>query len=356
MDDANNIKVSANNTIMSALKVIDSGHLRMAMVVDADEVLIGTLSDGDIRRALLGGATLADKVGEFCNKDFVFSLIDPIDPDTYAAAKKIDASIVPVVNTRGQLQGIVKVDQPKTAAKREEAVVLMLGGMGSRLRPLTLDTPKPLLPVGGVPIAEIILNQLISHGFCNFIFSVNYKGEQIRDYFGNGSAHNVEISYIQERKRMGTAGSLGLIENIGRSKLVVMNGDLLSKIHYGELLRFVDGLGADGAVCVRPYDYTVPYGVVRARDQQVLVIDEKPTETFFVNAGIYVLSPRHIDKIPKNTFYDMPDLINKLVEDGENIASFPVHEYWLDIGEQSQYERAQADFQYYFSDFGLKCE
>ena len=232
------------------------------------------------------------------------------------------------------------------SSKFHNPVFLMAGGFGKRLHPMTNDTPKPLLKVGDKPILEMILKQFIDAGFHNFYISTHYKAEMIREYFGNGDKWNVSIQYIHEEKPLGTAGALGLLpKDLLELPILVMNGDLLTKVNYKHLLDFHIEQGGEATMCAREYDIQVPYGVVEVEEQRVKSIIEKPVHKFYINAGIYVLNSAKVKSIDGDSYLDMPNLLNKLVSDNdENIGMFPIHEYWLDIGRMDEFQQAQSEY------------
>ncbi|MDH4101509.1 MAG: nucleotidyltransferase family protein, partial [Nitrospirota bacterium] len=251
---------------------------------------------------------------------------------------------VPIVDSEGRVVGIELLDEILHAETFDNAVVLMAGGLGSRLRPLTDDTPKPLLKVGNKPILETIIENFMEYGFNRFFISINYKGEKIEEYFGDGARWGADITYMRETDRMGTAGALaGLAGKIDKP-VFVMNGDLLTRVNFKQLMKFhVEQKGA-ATMCVRNYDLQVPYGVVTTDRYRLLSIEEKPSQRFFVNAGIYVIEPEVIGLIPQNTYFDMPELFKKLVEMKKEAAVFLIREYWLDIGRFDDLERANGEF------------
>jgi NDP-sugar pyrophosphorylase family protein len=226
----------------------------------------------------------------------------------------------------------------------------MAGGLGTRLRPLTDDIPKPLLKVGNKPILETIIRNFAEHGFVNITISLNYKGDMIKDYFGDGSDFGVNIDYVEENKRLGTAGALSLLKENPHEPFFVMNGDLLTDVNFSHLLDFHSFGNSTATMCVREYEYQVPYGVIQTKDSDITSIVEKPIQKFFVNAGIYVLSPSVFNDIPENEFFDMPTLFNILIEKQKKVSSFPIHEYWLDIGRMSDFEQAQSEYFRIFSE------
>jgi len=220
----------------------------------------------------------------------------------------------------------------------------MVGGLGTRLRPLTENTPKPMLPVGGKPILQTIVEKFVKYGFINIVMCVGYKSNIIQDFFGDGSKLGANISYVFEEKRMGTAGALSLLPEQPDKPFFVMNGDLLTNVNFEHLLDFHLENNSLATMCVREYDFQVPYGVVNVENGKILSIEEKPVQKFFVSAGIYMLSPDCISHIPKNEFFDMPTLFEKLISMDKNTVSFPLREYWLDIGRMEEYEKANQEY------------
>ena len=339
-----NSLISEKTTIKEALKVIDSGAIRIALVVDENMRLQGTLSDGDIRRGLLNNLSLDDNIENLYFKNPITALDDDSKDKIIQKAITKQVYQIPILNKEGILVDIENLATLLNISKKRNRVILMAGGLGTRLRPLTQDIPKPLLKVGNKPILETIMRNFASHGFVNITISLNYKGEMIKEYFGDGSEFGVNIDYIEENIRLGTAGALSLIKNIPREPFFVMNADLLTDVNFSHLLDFHSHSNAQASMCVREYDYQVPYGVIETNNENITSIVEKPVQKFFVNAGIYVLSPKVFDYIPKNEFYDMPTLFNTLIEKNKKVISFPIHEYWLDIGRMSDFEQAQSEY------------
>jgi len=251
---------------------------------------------------------------------------------------------IPILDDHGRVISVEFYDFIALSSQLDNWVVLMAGGLGTRLQPLTDDCPKPLLEVGGRPILQTILESCIKHGFNRFYLSVSYKAKMVEDYFGNGSRWGVDIRYIREDKRMGTAGALSLLPERPTKPFLVMNGDLLTKVNFKQLLDFHLEHCAQATMCVRDYDFQVPYGVVKIQQHRLVDIEEKPAQKFFVNAGIYVLEPEVLDMIPKDEFYDMPSLFMKLVALHHETIVFPIREYWLDIGNKVDFEQAIGDF------------
>jgi len=342
------IKLSPKATIKDALKIIDSGAIKLALVVDENDKLLGTITDGDIRRAILKGKDLNDIIEDVYFKNPLTVSIDESKENiiNLCISKKIYQ--IPVVDKEGRVVKIMLLDEllkPKTYPNK---VILMVGGLGTRLRPLTEKTPKPMLNVGGKPILQTIVEKFASYGFKNIIMCVNYKSHIIQDYFGDGSRFGVNIEYVLENKRMGTAGALSLLKEKPKEPFFVMNGDILTNVNFENMLEYHIQNKAIATMAVREYDFQVPFGVVKMENNEIKKIEEKPLYKFFVSAGIYLLNPECIDYIPKDEFYDMPTLFEKLIENNKKTISFPLREYWLDIGRIEEYEKAQIEYKKVF--------
>ena len=238
---------------------------------------------------------------------------------------------------------LILIDEDSQTSKQNK-VLLMVGGLGTRLRPLTDDIPKPMLHVGGKPLLATIIEGFKQYGFTDFILSVNYKKEIIQDYFNDGKEFGATINYIEETKRMGTAGALSLLAERPLSPIIVMNGDLLTQINYEQLMQFHLSQNAVATMCVREYEYQIPYGVIETVEARLTSIKEKPVHKSFVNAGIYILNPEAWDYVPENQFFDMPDLFQRIMDDNKVAAVFPIREYWLDIGRVEDFERANQEY------------
>ena len=340
--------VSPDTTIKETIQVIDKSSLQIALVVDYKDRLLGTVTDGDIRRGLLKGVNLDESVKRIY---YVSPLTASIDDD-FETMQKImrDQSInhLPVVDHDGRVVRLHTLQNILEKKKIKNAVVLMAGGLGTRLRPMTESCPKPLLKVGGSPVLETILEGFISHGFERFFISVNYKAEMIEDYFGDGSKWDVKIEYLREAKRLGTAGSIKLLPEKPKLPFIVMNGDLLTKVNFRHLLEFHTNnnkLGnAWATMCVREYNMQIPYGVIQLQGNRLVKLDEKPVHRFFVNGGIYAFQPDVLDLIPKDTYYDMTDLFESMVEKDYKSVIFQIREYWMDIGHKRDFEVADGEY------------
>lgn len=338
------IKLSLTSTVRDALQIINNGAMQMAIVTDDQGKLLGTLTDGDIRRGLLDGLSLGDTVETILHTTPTVATLSDTKEDILKKALNKKLHQIPIVDDQYRVLGIQEINDLIQPATKPNMVVLMVGGLGSRLRPLTEETPKPMLKVGNKPILQTIVERFAEYGFSKIIMCVNYKSHIIQDYFGDGSAFGVTITYIFEEERMGTAGALSLLKTLPNEPFFVMNGDLLTNINFDHLCNYHLAQNTMATMCVREYDFQVPYGVVNMEGNTILSIQEKPVHKFYVSAGIYMLSPDVIRYIPKNQFYDMPSLFETLIQQQQKALSFLIREYWLDIGQMEEYERANQEY------------
>jgi len=344
MKNYKDILLKPTSTIKEALQIIDSGAMKIALVVDEDEKLLGTLTDGDIRRGLLNSLSLDDSIESVIFKNPTVCNIDDTKEHILEVAIERKLYQVPIVDNEGRLVGIEEMDELLKPTIKTNRVVLMVGGLGTRLRPLTEHTPKPMLKVGNKPILETIILNFKKYGFTNIILSVSYKSEIIEEYFKNGREFGVNIEYIHENKRMGTAGALSLIREKLNEPFFVMNGDLLTNINFENMMEYHLSSSAIATMGVREYDFQVPYGVVNVDGENILSIEEKPLYNFFVSGGVYVLDSKVLDFMPNNEFFDMPTLFETIIENKMKSVSFPIREYWLDIGRLEEFEKANNEY------------
>jgi dTDP-glucose pyrophosphorylase/predicted transcriptional regulator len=347
MNKNNDFAINSEDQVFKALEMIQNNNLRVVVVLTDDGSLAGTVTDGDIRRALLRGISINDTVCKVMNREPLFIYEgDSVNEDVLNKCREIGVFIVPVVSHEtSKVVGVEQIKELNVPLQRNNTVILMAGGLGSRLGDLTKECPKPMLSIGKEPILLNIINRLKEFGFYKFYFSVNYKSEMIEDYFGNGEKFGISISYLKEPKRMGTAGSLTLLpEEALQSSLLVMNADLMTKVNFGALLDFHADEQTDALMCIREYDFKIPYGVIQIEDDVIKGIEEKPTHSFFVNAGIYVLKPELLSMIPPKEYFDMPQLFNDLITKKMKTKVFPIGEYWLDIGDPEDYIKASGDY------------
>ncbi len=344
MRSVKKISIDPQVSIRDAIEAIDKGVMQIALVVK-EERLLGTITDGDIRRAFLQGKTLEDPIEGLFNPHPVIGHIDQPKEDLVQLALAHGIKQLPMLDDTERLVGIEYLDDCLRSPRKTNPVVLMAGGLGTRLRPLTADIPKPMLTVGSKPILETILESFIRYGFGDFYISVNYKSEKIRSYFGDGSRYGIRITYLNETERLGTAGALSLLPQGIDQPIFVMNGDLLTNINFEHLLNYHLLAKSRATMCVREYQLQVPYGVVNTDGATISEIREKPTQKFFVNAGIYVIEPEILQRIPTGTFFDMPQLYQQLLNDREKVCSFPIKDYWMDIGQPHDFEQANSEYE-----------
>lgn len=339
-----NVLITTDTPIVKAIEIIDRAGLQIALVVNENGRLLGTVTDGDIRRAILKHLSLDETVTKVMNPApcFVYRNQSRENANLLMKSKKLHQ--IPVLDEEHRVVGLEIADKLFPPPPRDNWVMLMAGGLGRRLAPLTENCPKPLLKVGDKPLLETILESFIEQGFRHFYISVNYKAETIINHFGNGSRWAVEIEYLHESKPLGTAGALGLLPAKPEKPLLLMNGDILTKINYGKLLDSHKKNLTDATICVKEYNLQIPYGVVTTQKNKLLKIEEKPLQRFFINGGLYVINPSVLDYVPVSSYLDIPVLLRTLLDQGKDIAVFPIHEYWIDIGRFDDYERANNDF------------
>lgn len=335
-------------TIRDASACIDGNRAKIAVVIDDQAHLLDTITDGDIRRAILAGIELSSPVSRL-REGKLHRVREPVvapagtEPAVLLQLmRERRVRQVPLLDAGKCVVGLVTMSDLVESASLPLHAVIMAGGYGLRLRPLTDDLPKPMLPVGDRPLLEDIIGRLRHAGVQRITMLTHYKPEAIREHFGDGGSFGVDIAYVQEAEPLGTAGALALIEP-GPDPLLVLNGDILTRTDFSALLDFHRDHHADITVGVREYDFRVPYGVVETEGVHVTAITEKPVIKSFVNAGIYILTPAVLEHIPRHTRYDMPMLINERARAGRVVVTFPVHEYWLDIGHLEDYRKADAD-------------
>jgi dTDP-glucose pyrophosphorylase len=344
MRNIEDIVVKESTSIIEVLKIIDKSSKQLALVVDDSNKLLGTISDGDIRRALLKKISLNESVKNIYFKKPTIASINDSREEIINLCKIKKIYQIPIVDNEGSLIGIEVLNELISNEKKLNKVILMVGGLGTRLHPLTEKTPKPMLEVGKKPILLTIVEKFAEYGYTDIVMCVNHKANIIKDYFGDGAKFGVNIEYVLEDKRMGTAGALSLLKEKITEPFFVMNGDLLTKVNFEHLHDFHEANDSMGTMCVRDYDFQVPFGVVNIKNTKILSIDEKPLHKFFVNAGIYIFNPEVLQFIPKDQFYDMPTLFNKLIHENLKVVSFPIMEYWIDVGHIDELERANNEY------------
>lgn len=334
--------INKNFTIKEAMLLLNTHAGNCLYVADLDNKVLGSITDGDIRRALLDSKSLTDNITLAMKANYHFCMVNTSEKDRTALINKYNVQSLPVLDENLHIVDIFTLN--KSCNNSDIPVVLLAGGMGTRLGDITKHTPKPMVEVAGEPILLRIINKLKEFGFSNFFISVNYKAEIIENYFQNGKNFNCKISYLKENKRLGTAGPLSLLEKQD-GPILIMNGDLLTYVNIHKILCFHREHNAKVTMCTRSYEMQVPFGVVNIADGLVTSFEEKPTFNFNVNAGIYVIEPEIVQMIPKDEYYDMSTLLNTLIDDKKhNIACFPIIENWIDVGRESDLQLAHETY------------
>lgn len=336
--------IYADTSIREALGAINLSKRQIALVVDADGRLVATVTDGDVRRGILNGVDLDGPVSQVMHTTPTTVTQGAPNAEARRLIRERKLQHVPVVDDDGRLVDLATVSDLFGVTPKNTRVVLMAGGLGTRLRPLTEKVPKPMLTVGGKPLLEQILGVFADQGFWKISISVNYRREIVQDYFGDGAKFGVDIDYIEEDQAMGTAGALSLLKTVPDAPFIVMNGDLLVSLQFADLLAFHSDLGASGTMVVREYEHQIPYGVVRSVNNLMTGIEEKPVERYFVNGGIYVLSPSALDQVEPGKPLDMPSLLTRLQGAQQKVGVFPLRDYWRDIGQMDDLEAARSEF------------
>lgn len=337
--------VAHDATIRDAMAAIDKASIQMCLIVNDDRTLIGAVTDGDIRRAILRGASLDTPAVKIVGRA-------PFTESAAASRETLERHMqvrkirqIPLLDEAQRVVDVAYIDDLYSVSERRpNDVILMAGGMGKRLRPLTEDLPKPMLKVGEKPILETIISRFVDQGFQSFKISLNYRANTIRDYFGDGKKFDAEIEYLEETTAFGTAGAISLLKEPPTSPVIVMNGDVLTQVDFLSLLAYHEEHEAAATMALREFGMQVPFGVVDVDNNRVTAIHEKPNKQFLVNAGIYVLSPEATGLVPADRPSDMTNLFQKLIDTDQNVAAFPVHEYWMDVGRKHDLEQASEDY------------
>jgi dTDP-glucose pyrophosphorylase len=334
--------VRPSSSIREAIAAIERGTAAIALVVDDSGVLLGVVTDGDIRRELLRGATLESGISSFYNCNFRVAGPSVRRAEVLDIMRAHGIQQIPIVDGKSRLLGLHLLREIIGAAERPNWAVLMAGGRGTRLDPITQRLPKPMLSVAGRPIIERLTLHLVGFGFRRIFLSVCHLGHLIEQHFGNGSALGCRIEYLRENKPLGTGGCLSLLPQLPEHPIVVMNGDLVTDVDIAQLLAFHEEGHHSITICTREYTHTVPFGVVEARDGHVVRITEKPTFGWLANAGVYVLNPELVARVPKNQEFKMTDIVDCAIAKEEKIGAFSIDREWMDVGEVEQLRRAQG--------------
>ncbi|OJU55664.1 MAG: nucleotidyltransferase [Bacteroidales bacterium 45-6] len=342
--NVNDYIIRQKATIMDALRQLNKTQTFTLFVVDESERVVGALTDGDIRRGLINGCSLETDVFSICLKSFRYVDRENSSPQKIAELRRLGIRLIPYISEEGKIEKLI--DLQKTKGLLPIDAVLMAGGRGERLRPLTDDTPKPLLPLGEKPIIEYNIDRMAGYGVENITISVHYLSDKIKAYFGNGERKGIRIRYIDEDKPLGTLGAVSTIRHFENDVVLVMNSDLFTNIDLEEFyLHFIES-EADMAVASIPYNITVPYAVMQTSDGLVRAFEEKPTYTYYSNGGIYLIKRSIIEELNEGERCDATDLMQQLIDNGRRLTYFPIVGYWIDIGKPEDYKKAQEFVKY----------
>lgn len=346
MEDFEKLLIAQGATLREALRQIDRlAIIDVDLFVVASGQLIGSLSEGDIRRALLTGASIEAPVDIAVHRNLTYFASSRPSSEDLAQCRRRKIRYVPVVGPHGEVADVIDVETYRPLLPIE--AVIMAGGRGERLRPLTDNCPKPLLKVGAKPIIEHNIDRLVAHGVRNIHISVNYLGHMLKEHFGDGKEKSVNIHYVDEDKPMGTIGAITRIESFAEETVLVMNSDLLTDIDIADFYEEFQSASADMAVAASSYKIDIPYAVLEVNAKnEVVSLKEKPRYTYFSNAGIYLIRKPLISLIPAGERYDMPTLMEELIKTGRKILTYPIRGYWLDIGRIEDYTKAQEDIRH----------
>ncbi|MBX9840036.1 nucleotidyltransferase family protein [Silvanigrella sp.] len=353
--------LSENSTLKECLKLITKSGLLIACISSfQNERFLGILTDSDIRRALLNGASLDDSIEKWINRNPVTANVNSASDELFELSHRVGKREIPLLDDQGFLVDIfiLGLNDIRTSQIKQKYVeiknqvsnymFILAGGLGTRLRSIVNDRPKPLAIVGGKPIIETLLNQASSQGIKNFYISTNYLAEQIEEFLSSERFSELNIEFVKEKQPLGTAGSIGFIKNKIKESIIVCNADILTNVQYLKIIEEHEKQNADITCAVRPYQYTVPYGVIDVMDKKISSINEKPKFNFLVNTGIYVLKPKIIELIENDQYLNMTDFITKCNTRGKKIIPYLIHEYWIDVGLPEEYLKANDEYHLHF--------
>ena len=342
--DARDIQLTPDTPVLKAIEVLERSKAKIVLVVNTDGKLVGSATDGDVRRGFLRGCTVNSPVRDVMHTTPYTLPLETTRQQILEIMQAMDIRQVPLVRPDGTVAGIVTRDflLGQAHTKRDNPVVIMAGGKGTRLMPLTTYIPKPMVEVSGRPILEWIIHRFTKQGFTDFHIAINHLGHVIEEYFGDGGKHSCQINYVREKDFLGTAGALALLDKAAFNEpIIVINGDIMASIDFGSVVEYHIASGGIATVCVRPHRIEVPYGVVEIKDGMLQTIVEKPVREDLVSAGIYVIDPEVLDYIPAGKTLDMPSLLSALVQHQKKVAVFPMREDWIDVGRHDDLEQAK---------------
>jgi len=342
--DFEKLLINKHLKTIDALKVLDKGSYQFLMIVDNSNKLIGVITDGDIRRGLINGKNLNNQISEFMNKQFFSINNNENIKRAYELMDEKKIKQLPVIDENGIIKDLILKDGDNSI-ELDNYIVIMAGGKGKRLYPMTKNCPKPMLKVSGKPMLEILLEQCISYGYKNFYISVNYLRNTIMDYFGDGRNLGINIKYLEEDSPLGTAGALSLIKTPPKNPFLVINADVLTKFNLQNLLHYHIKNKSEATLCVREYNYQLPFGVVKTIKTELIEFEEKPSYKELINAGVYILNPEILKLLKSNQYLDMPELLMMAKKSKFSVNVCPIYEYWIDIGRRETLQKAHDEWE-----------
>lgn len=337
------ILVQPNNTLINVLKKLDSGAKGIVLVVDENKRLLGTITDGDVRRAILRGVSLESPISDIIHYNPVYVKSTATKEEIKDIFIKKAVKQIPVVDDNNVVVDLISINDILLPEGKDNPVIIMAGGLGTRLKDLTKEVPKPMLKVGQDPILYHIINNFKQYGYNRIFISVNYKAEIIENYFQDGYAYGVKIEYIREKKRLGTAGGIRLAKEYLNTPFFVINGDIFTNINVESMMEYHLENNFDMTLGVKDYTFQVPYGVIETKGKLVKQIIEKPSVPYLINGGIYCLNPQLVDYIPEEQYFEITDLINVCLEKDLKVGVYKIKEYWMDIGRIEDYNKVNSD-------------
>lgn len=337
--------IGPEQDIQSVIRFIDKNASQIALVVDENLKLLGTVTDGDIRRGLIHGLSLSDITSKVMNSTFKYTSNELSHFEAEDQMQNLEIKHLPFLDHSGKVIGLHFLHGEDSSVQISNSAVIMAGGRGERLRPITANLPKPLIQVGDSTLLDHSINQCVRAGITKFYISVNYLKEQIIEHLSTTRYSELEFEFLVENSRLGTAGALSLISEPIEQPLIVLNADVLHKADLRQLLSHHKRESAQMTIGARIYEHQIPFGVIQTTGKYVTEIVEKPVESYLVNAGIYVIEPELLEMIPKETYFDMPTLVSKVIGSGLSVAPFPVHEYWLDVGSHDSLTKANLEWE-----------
>lgn len=337
--------IKRSESVRDALNKLNTlGMDAILFVVDDDRRLIGSLTDGDIRRGFIKGLSFENSIMEYIQADPIFIHQNDYSIEQLELFKARNLKVIPIINDDHRIEDILNL-RLKISLLPLDAV-LMAGGRGERLVPLTNNCPKPLLKIGDKPIIEHNIDRLINYGINRIIISIRYLGHQIKDHFGDGSSKEVSIQYVEEDEPLGTFGALSMVDSFKTDNILLMNSDLLTNIDFADFYKSFIESDADLMIASIPYQVKIPYAVLEINDGAVISFDEKPTYSYYSNGGIYLFKRSLLEHLPGKTFFNATDFMELLISKKKKVIHYPIIGYWLDIGRHEDFEKAQHDIKH----------